>query len=92
MRSHRLPFVVLILSFAAAGMACGTNDGGRGGPGTPSAPALTVQGLGGQACNLTTSIDFIDPASGQHEKVAGPYPGDSQCITAPSTEAGAQFH
>src|SRR5579862_3379906 len=92
MRSHRFPFVVSFLSFAAAATACGANDGGSAGAPGSAAPALTLGDLGGQACHLTTSIDFVDPASGQHQKIARAFPGDSQCITAPSTEAGAQFH
>lgn len=90
MFSQRLPIVASFASLAAVGFACSSQNGG--GSATTPSDTSTVQDLGGQACALTTKMDFIDPSSGQHVTDPGPFPGDTQCITPPSAQAGLQFH
>ncbi len=92
MLSQRLPIVASILSLATVGFACGSSDSGGSGPAPGASGTETVQSLGGANCNLTTKIDYVDPTTGAHNTVGGAFPGDTQCITAPSAEAGLQFH
>lgn len=73
----RRPLPTSVLSLAFVGFACGSSGGGS--PGSAAA-AGTVLDLGGKDCHLVTS------------HMGAPFPGDSQCITPPSADAGMQFH
>jgi hypothetical protein len=76
MVSQRLPLVASIVSLAAVGFACGASDSGGTG-GTPGS---------------TTPASTVQDLGGQPCTLVTKFPGDSQCITAPSPEAGLQFH
>jgi len=92
MVSQRLPIVASFVSLAAVGFACGSSDSGGSTSPASSAGPSTVLDQGGLACNLTTKIDFVNSSTGATETLAGPFPGDSQCISPPAADAGIQFH